>query len=255
MVPTVIVGPSTFDVTEDNIAGVEIPVLNRVSVPRAEYDLFETAPWIDDAVDAITELTELRIAREILERGVDGLMIDVLRHPPMAQYDQPLVDAFMAQTGSDPRRLPGHGTEEWLRFRAMAFADLLRDLRRMMDAQGHAAKPIYVRAMPQPWRLLRDGCDVEAWVREGLVHTFIAGHHCITAPGVPAYYDLAPMRRLLGGRARLIAQVWRSADLHSALALGRQAYDQGADGTAIYESNQFVTLPSYRGAVWSLRAG
>ena len=48
---------------------------------------------------------------------VDGLMIDVLRHPPMVQYDKPLVDAFIAQTGEDPRQMDGHGTEAWLRFR------------------------------------------------------------------------------------------------------------------------------------------
>jgi hypothetical protein len=194
------------------------------------------------------------IAREILDYGVDGLMIDVLRHPPMTQYDQPLVDAFIKETGEDPRQMDGHGTEAWLRFKATAFTDLLRDFRQLMDAEGHTDKPLYVRAMPQPWRLLRDGCDVDAWMREGLVDTFVAGHHCITAPGMPPTFDLAPIQQLIDGRARLIAQVLRQGDLHSALALARQAHEQGADGTAIYESNQMVTLPSYRDAVHRLRS-
>ena len=42
------------------------------------------------------------------------------------------------------------------------------------------------------------------------------------------------------------AQVLRFSDWHTAPALAAQAYAQGADGVAIYESNQVVTLPDYR---------
>lgn len=193
------------------------------------------------------------IAREILEHGTDGLMVDVLRHPPMATFDKPLVDAFIEKAGHDPRLMDGDGTLEWQRFRATAFTDLLRDFRNMMDAEGYKDRPIYVRAMPQPWRLMRDGCDVNAWLEEGLVDTFVAGHHCMTSPGHPAYFDLAPIKELIAGRARLIAQVMRMSDLHTALQLGQQASEQNADGSAIYESNHVVTLPSYRDAMYKLR--
>ena len=186
------------------------------------------------------------IAREILDRGADGLMIDVLRHPPMVCFDEPLVHAFMAETRQDPRRMPGDGTEAWLRFRATAFTELLRDLRRMMQDHGYADKELAVRAMPQPWRLLRDGCDLRAWMDAGLIDCFIAGHHCITGPGHPVALDLAPVQELLAGRARLLAQVLRSSDWHTAPALARQAYAQGADGVVVYESNHAVTLPDYR---------
>ena len=108
--------------------------------------------------------------------------------------------------------------------------------------------------MPSPWRLLRDGCDVDAWLREGLVHTFVAAHHCITSPGHPSRLDLAPIKDLLGGRARFVAQAMRFSDLHTGLALARQAYDQGVDGVAVYESNQVVTRPAYRDAMRRLRS-
>ena len=52
---------------EDNIAGVAIPVLKDISMARADYDLFETPSWVDDAADMVQQLTEIRIAREILE--------------------------------------------------------------------------------------------------------------------------------------------------------------------------------------------
>lgn len=193
------------------------------------------------------------IAREILGYGVDGLMIDVLRHPPMVQYDKPLVDAFIEQTGEDPMQMDGFGTEAWLRFRATAFTSLLADLRQMMNDNGYKDLPIYVRAMPDPWRLLRDGCDLDAWCQQGIVDTFVAGHHCIVGPGHPSYFDLSPLQNLIAGRCRLIAQVMRNSELHTALALAQQAYDQGADGSAIYETNHTVTLPGYRAALPRLR--
>jgi len=193
------------------------------------------------------------IGREILDRGMDGLAIDVLRHPPMVRYDQPLIEAFIRQTGQDPRQMDGDGTEEWLRFRAQAFTALLRDFRQMMRASGHGNKALYVRTMPQVWRNLRDGCDVGAWLREGLVDTIILGHHGMTSPGHVWQMDWQPMLTLIGGRARVLAQVMRFTEMPVGLELARQAYAQGADGVVIYESNDVVTRPSQRDAIARLR--
>ena len=188
------------------------------------------------------------IGREILERGVDGLMIDVLRHPPMAIFDQPLVDGFIRETGEDPRKMPGDGSEAWLRYRATAFTSLLRDFRAAMDSSGFPDKPIYVRAMPEPWRLLRDGCDVDAWLSEGLVDTFIAESHWH-----PSHLDLAPVQQIIKGRARLVATVMSCSGIEAALAAARKAYRQGADGTAVYESDVTVTFPTCRDRLHALR--
>jgi V/A-type H+-transporting ATPase subunit D len=62
-----IIGPATAQTGEDNIAGVAIPVLQSVQMSRADYDLFDTPSWVDDALDMVQKLTELRIAREVLE--------------------------------------------------------------------------------------------------------------------------------------------------------------------------------------------
>jgi len=188
------------------------------------------------------------IGREIMERGVDGLMIDVLRHPPMVIFDQPLVEGFIRETGEDPRKMPGDGSEEWLRYRATAFTSLLRDFRAMMNSAGFRDKPIYVRAMPEPWRLLRDGCDVDAWLREGLVDTFVAESHWN-----PSHLDLGPVRQIIDGRARLVATVMSCSGIEEALAAARRAFDQGADGTAVYESDFAVTFPSCRDRLHALR--
>ena len=62
-----IVRPGEVETEEGNIAGVAIPLLKNVSTLVADYDLFATPPWIDDAVDTVGKLIELRVAREIME--------------------------------------------------------------------------------------------------------------------------------------------------------------------------------------------
>ena len=51
-----------------NIAGVAIPILDNVTMKPAMHDLFETPPWIDDAIKSVGRLVELKIERKILER-------------------------------------------------------------------------------------------------------------------------------------------------------------------------------------------
>lgn len=193
------------------------------------------------------------IGREILDRGVDGLAIDVLRHPPMVMFDKPLAEDFIRLTGQDPRRMEGDGSEEWLRFRARAFTGLLRDMRRMMDRSGAGDKPLYVRTLFQPWRNLRDGCDVEAWMKEGIVDTVILAHHCTVSPGHPWRPSIEPMKDVIARRARIIAQVMRFTEMPVGLENARRAYDEGADGVAIYESNEVVAYPSQRDAIVRFR--
>lgn len=56
-------------VKEDgNIAGVAIPVFTETMIRRVTPDLFLTPTWVDDAVEALAALMELRIELEILSR-------------------------------------------------------------------------------------------------------------------------------------------------------------------------------------------
>jgi len=49
-----------------NIAGVEIPVLEEVVFPEAEYSLFATPAWVDQALSDMREKARRRAAVEIL---------------------------------------------------------------------------------------------------------------------------------------------------------------------------------------------
>lgn len=51
----------------NNIAGVNVPVLERVSFDRSVPDLFHTEPWLDDALDMLEHLSNLRLERLIIE--------------------------------------------------------------------------------------------------------------------------------------------------------------------------------------------
>ncbi len=58
-----------------NIAGVDIPVFERVDFQEAEYDLFMTPLWIDNALELLRILVSLRFEIKTLESGMG-----ILRH-------------------------------------------------------------------------------------------------------------------------------------------------------------------------------
>ena len=53
--------------TKHNIAGVNVPVLEEVKLQQSEQDLFDTPPWIDNAIDVFGELLTMHVEQEILK--------------------------------------------------------------------------------------------------------------------------------------------------------------------------------------------
>ncbi len=64
------IGPQKVITGVKNIAGVDLPVFERVEFAAAEYDLFVTPLWIDSAIEQLLVLTSLREEIKILETGV-----------------------------------------------------------------------------------------------------------------------------------------------------------------------------------------
>ena len=52
-----------------NVAGVDLPVFEKLVFEPAEYDLFLTPLWVDQAVDAFRELVSLRREIEVLKEA------------------------------------------------------------------------------------------------------------------------------------------------------------------------------------------
>ncbi len=53
-----------------NIAGVDLPVFERVTFVPAEYDLFLTPLWVDHAITALKAIIFLREEIKVIEKGI-----------------------------------------------------------------------------------------------------------------------------------------------------------------------------------------
>ena len=62
--------PKEGVVSSKNIAGVDIPLFERMDFPAAEYDLFLVPLWVDAAIEALRVLVELRKEIEIIKEGI-----------------------------------------------------------------------------------------------------------------------------------------------------------------------------------------
>jgi V/A-type H+-transporting ATPase subunit D len=67
--------PDQIISTKKNIAGVNVPVFERVDFVTAEYDLFLEPFWVDAGLEALRDMVSLREEIRIIEKG-----ISVLRH-------------------------------------------------------------------------------------------------------------------------------------------------------------------------------
>ncbi|MGI8423624.1 MAG: hypothetical protein ACR2NO_05860 [Chloroflexota bacterium] len=210
------------------------------------------APQLCFAVPAV-RAHKTAILREAVAYGLDGLMIDTLRHPPMVGYHPVVVQAFREECGEDPPRgldprrpldqfdgRDGESWKRWFRFRARYFADLIRELRAGLSADGYGGLPIHVRVAPT--RYLHDGADLEALLDERLVDAVIANRYIadpldyerlfpVVRNRVPIVAICDPIR---GDRPQLLH------DLHR---------DSRLAGTGVYESTRVVHTPLFRDAL------
>jgi V/A-type H+-transporting ATPase subunit D len=56
-----------------NIAGVDLPVFEAVEFAEAQYDLFLTPAWVDNAIDSLRELVSLAEETRVIEQAVETL--------------------------------------------------------------------------------------------------------------------------------------------------------------------------------------
>lgn len=53
-----------------NIAGVDLPVFQRLEFTAAEYDLFLAPLWVDSAIEILRAIVSLRKEMEVIRRGI-----------------------------------------------------------------------------------------------------------------------------------------------------------------------------------------
>ncbi len=67
------ISPERVVVGSRNIAGVDLPLFERVEFAEAEYDLFVTPLWVDSAVELLRELVSIREEIAIIDKGIEIL--------------------------------------------------------------------------------------------------------------------------------------------------------------------------------------
>lgn len=130
---------------------------------------------------AFAEVREfkLRILREAAERDIDGINLDFLRHPSFFGYEEPLLTAFQSKYGQDPRELAGDDAR-WVQLRSDIMTGFLRDTRRLLDEAGRRKGRRLGLSARVDWRDYRAwGCDLETWLKEGLVDYLVLAQHTL----------------------------------------------------------------------------
>lgn len=112
---------------------------------------------------------KLGILREAAERDIDGINLDFLRGPDFFGYEEPLVEAFQARHGIDPRTLPA-ADPRWLKLRAEIMTGFVRDVRALLDVAGEKKGRRLGLSARVDWKAHPAlGCDVETWIKAGLL--------------------------------------------------------------------------------------
>ena len=118
----------------------------------------------------------LSLLREIAGYAIDGVCLLYNRRPPVVEYEPPVVDAFKAKTGKDPRQLDPRDPQ-WLAHRAGVLTEFMREVRTTMNeiAREQKRKRIEISAivMSSEQENIYYGMDLPAWIKDGSVDMII----------------------------------------------------------------------------------
>ena len=127
------------------------------------------------AFDEVRE-ERLDILTEVQQLGVDGLLLDFCRQPPITRYHPRWVELYRKAGGHDPRSLKEPTLEQlmpWYQFRADVMTRFMQELRKRVRAgEGQASRPCPIIVRVSATSVLSNlaaGLDVAAWIREDLV--------------------------------------------------------------------------------------
>lgn len=210
----------------------------------------------------------LDILLEVQRLGVDALVPDFCRQPPMLMYHPALVEPFMKKTGCDPRKIDSGKPEdyrEWFQYRAdvmTGFVHRLREEVRRQERELGRPCPIIARIPDNaPWLNVAYGIDSARWLAEDLVDGTMLSpfplsvedegrfheHHIAEAHryGKPCIGGLGSFNLMREGATvnQMVANHRQWFFPRPAHELVHRQLQDGADGVSVYQSESLVRLP------------
>jgi len=203
----------------------------------------------------------IEVYREVLEREPDGLGFMFHRGMPMILWEEPFCRRFQKKFGEDPRKL-AEDDPRVLQLRAEIVTQFLRKIRALLDEtaqkQGDSSRRLkfVVTTFATPADNKRFGLDVETWIQEKLIDQigvawfahYTSGQK--TRSGDTPYYvritqdtDVKVYPFYVG---------WKLTTATDLLKSVAQNYEQGADGIAFWDPNQFRSWRSGKHPYWPL---
>lgn len=179
----------------------------------------------------------LSLLRETLAYGVDGVHLHLNRSTPFVLFEEPVVNEFIARYGDDPRDLPGTD-RRWVAHCAGYVTQFVREVRALVDERAgrQLGVTVFGPTKERPEDEFYKGksyvCDVETWIREGLVDRVIPSKEI----------DLEVLRRwreLADERVHLWPDLMpRSQPPAGYTALARRYLAAGADGFGLWDGER-----------------
>jgi hypothetical protein len=194
----------------------------------------------------------VKFFKQIASTGTKGILIDLLRHPPIAGYEPIVADAFKKKYGTDMEERDVYHDPLVQEHLAQYFRQFLVELRREIGKDIE----ISVRSSGPSKYALRG----KEWIAEGLINAVVDGHW-YSGNGPRPTIDETVAAAGKHGKAMAVAETFdvdpkkgwarRPGDLsaEAILALARQYSGRGVASFGLYESTVFTWYPELRLAV------
>jgi len=189
----------------------------------------------------------LSLLRETLDYGTDGVQLHLNRSEPYVFYEEPVVRTFEKKYGQDPRKLSVEDPR-WVAHSAGYLTQFIGEVRALVDEKPGRQLGVTIsgRKSGSPAHYEENHCDVERWIREGLVNYIMATSHLHPA--------LIKKWRKLGGDS---IHLWpdlmpRKQTAASYARTAKMYYKAGADGLCLWDGERRTARISEWAAVQRL---
>ena len=203
----------------------------------------------------------IEVYREALQRGADGAGFLFHRGMPMILWEEPFCQRFIKEYGKDPRKL-AEDDPRVLKLRATIVTEFMRKIRKLLDevATQRGTPNRRLKLAVSTFSTLADnrkfGLDVERWIDEKLIDQIGIAWFAYYTSGLKSRSgDTAYYARITEGTDVKIFPFYIGWKMDSAASLLKSVtrdYEQGADGIAVWDPNQFVTWQKGRHPYWPL---